>query len=222
MNVEAKYADIIFNLWKKELESLQDGVAKSIALRGYYVESELPHNDVLFVGMNPAFTKKDNTGSDFYPVETADNLFFNEIRKFSYDTLGYSNPSHHDLLFLRHTNQKELIDLFCKTEFWNRQLEISKEIISELSPKLIVVLNAGASKCFAGLFNPDTNYPIDEFTRELRYDETLGAYRFIINGKSTPVLFSGMLSGQRAIDNGSKRSLQWHISYICNILNIKA
>lgn len=209
MNVKELFGKDIARLWEEELGKLSDGFLKEIVKRGYALEEELPHDDVLFIGMNPAFTEKDIHGSSFYQVHTADNTFFKELRKFSYDTLGYSNPSHHDLLFFRHTAQNELIDQFGNTDFWNKQLAISKEIISELSPKLIVVLNAGARDLFANMFSPDENYPC-----ELRYDESLGAYRFLINGKSTPVLFSSMLSGQRALDNGSKRSLQWHIKYI--------
>lgn len=222
MNVKEFFGKDIARLWEEEFGKMSDGLAKEIVKRGYALEEELPHDDVLFIGMNPAFTKKDIPGSNVYKVETADNAFFKELRKFSYYTLGYFNPSHHDLLFLRHTAQNELIDQFGNTDFWNEQLAISKEIIAELSPKLIVVLNAGVRELFAKMFSPDENYPIDPIARnnwpnypcELRYDESLGTYRFLINGKSTPVLFSSMLSGQRALDNGSKRSLQWHIKYI--------
>ncbi|MGN1155215.1 MAG: hypothetical protein ACI4TK_03475 [Agathobacter sp.] len=222
VNVKAKFGKRIAELLEEELGKMSDGLAKEIVKRGYALEEELPHDDALFIGMNPAFTKKDIHGSSFYHVETADNTFFKELLQFSYDTLGYSNPSHHDLLFLRHTDQNEVIDQFGNTDFWNEQLAISKEIIAELSPKLIVVLNAGVRELFANMFSPDENYLIDPIARnnwpnypcELRYDESLGVYRFIINGKSTPVLFSSMLSGQRALDKGSKRSLQWHIKYI--------
>ena len=179
-----------------------------MAKRGYAVERELPHDDVLFVGMNPAFDEKtDEYGVNIYDVATADNPFFDAIRNFSKETLGYSYPSHHDLLFLRHTRQKDVLDLFAdkaSNEFLGKQLDLSAEIIKALSPKLIVVLNAGARSLFESRFKADANCP---------YDDRLGAYRFIVND-STPVLFSSMLSGQRALDNGSKCSLKWHIKYI--------
>ena len=208
MNIQEHYQERIDSLWKDWLEKLPEGPCKEMAKRGYAVERELPHDDVLFVGMNPAFDEKtDEYGVNIYDVATADNPFFDAIRNFSKETLGYSYPSHHDLLFLRHTRQKDVLDLFAdkaSNEFLGRQLDLSAEIIRALSPKLIVVLNAGARSLFESRFKADADCP---------YDERLGAHRFIVND-STPVLFSSMLSGQRALDNGSKRSLQWHINHI--------
>lgn len=46
----------------------------------------------------------------------------------------------------------------------------------------------------------------------------LGTHKIIrhktLNG--TPVFFTSMLSGQRALDNGSKERLIWHIGKILN------
>ena len=208
MNIQEHYRERIESLWKEWLEKLPEGPCKEMAKRGYAVERELPHDDVLFVGMNPAFGKDDNLGSFMYDVAEKGNDFFKAIVKFAEtSSLKYSNPSHHDLLFVRHTRQKDVLDLFAdkaSNEFLGRQLDLSAEIIRALSPKLIVVLNAGARSLFESRFKADADCP---------YDYRLGAYRFIVND-STPVLFSSMLSGQRALDNGSKRSLQWHINHI--------
>ena len=208
MNVESLYKKAIKDLWDDSIDSLPEGLSKEIAKRGYAVEQDLPHDDVLFVGMNPAFDiKKDTPGVNIYNVADRRNDFFKAIVDFSENTLGYSNPSHHDLLFVRHTTQKEVLHLFDEPSynaFLGKQLDISADIIRALAPKLIVVLNAGARGLFESRFEAD---------KDCEYDETLGAYRFIIN-ESTPVLFASMLSGQRPLDKGSRRSLQWHIQHV--------
>ena len=210
MDVKSLYNKAIDDLWNDNLNNLTEGLGKEIALRGYAVETELPHDDVLFVGMNPAFDiKKDTPGVNFYNVADRRNDYFKAIVDFSENTLEYSNPSHHDLLFVRHTTQKEVLNLFNEPSykaFLGKQLDISAGIIRALAPKLIVVLNAGARSLFESRFEAD---------KDCEYDETIGAYRFIIN-ESTPVLFASMLSGQRPLDKGSRRSLQWHIRHILN------
>lgn len=212
MDVESLYKKAIDNLWNDSLDSLSDGLGKKIAMRGYAIETELPHDDILFIGMNPAFNvKNDKPGVNIYNVADKQNDYFTAIVKFSHESLKYDNPSHHDLLFVRHTSQKEVLSLFDEASyntFLGKQLDISADIIRTLAPKLIVVLNASARGLFESRFRADPNS---------EYDEELGAYRFIVNS-STPVLFASMLSGQRPLDRGSKRSLQWHIKYILNHL----
>lgn len=208
MNVEAIYKERLEALWDDCLYNLPEGFEKELANRGYAVERELPHEDVLFIGMNPSYDADiDKPEKLFYNVADAGNDFFKAIVTFSSNTLEYNNPSHHDLLFIRHTKQKD-IEAFMKKgllkEFLEKQLDISVEIIRELSPKLIVVLNAGACKLFSSRFERVSDRDIEKY---------LGAYPFIINEK-TPVLFSSMLSGQRALDIGSRDSLSWHIKYI--------
>lgn len=212
MNVEALYKDEIEALWNNNLDKLPDGIGKEIAQRGFAVERELPQDDVLFIGMNPAYDEdKDRPARFFYNISPPENRFFNEVVKFSDRARGYRNPSHHDLFFVRHKTQKDIEALIVNPDyrdFFAKQLAISADIIKKLSPKLIVVLNAGARSQFEALFDPGGN----------RYfDNDLGAFRFIIN-ESTPVLFASMLSGARALDCGSRESLGWHINYILNKL----
>lgn len=211
MEIKTIYEDRIERLWNDSINSLPEDFRKEIVRRGYAVEQELPHNDVLFIGMNPAFNKEDKPDRFFYNIYPPINQYFNEIVKFSNKALKYNNPSHHDLLFIRHTKQSDVLKLFDDTsykEFFKRQLDISTEIIKKLSPKLIVVLNAGARRLFETMFDAD---------KECKYDEGIGAFRFIID-KSTPVLFSRMLSGTSPLDRGSRRSLRWHIQFILNNL----
>lgn len=212
MNVESLYKKAIKDLWDDSIDSLPEGLGKEIAKRGYAVEQDLPHDDVLFVGMNPAYDeRREHPGVRIYNVADKGNAFFKAIVDFSERTREYSNPSHHDLLFVRHTNQKD-VEAILKNGpfkgFLQKQLDISMEIIRSLSPKLIVVLNAGACKLFDSMFTRVSDEHIQK---------DLGAYPFLIN-EVTPVLFSSMLSGQRALDRGSRNSLSWHINFILNNL----
>jgi hypothetical protein len=118
--------------------------------------------------------------------------------------------AHHDLLFIRETTQENVLNWKEKyASFFNDQLNISKRIIIKSDPKLIVVLNAGARKLFKEMFGNQN------------VDKTLGARIYCLNKRETPVLFSGMLSGGRALDLGSKESLQWHIEYILKQIGYK-
>ncbi len=216
MDIEELYKNDIEALWNEQTELISKRKRTpddEIICRGYAVEKELPHDDVLFLGMNPAYDeeKEADKKNFFYPV-CCGNSYFTAVSKLSDAACRYTNPSHHDLLFVRNTRQNQVAALFDKElykEFMQKQLDVSASIIKRLSPKLIVILNAGAVIQFEKIFKNDTRCP---------YDEKLGAYRFIIND-STPVLYSSMLSGVRPLDKGSRRSLEWHIRFIMEILN---
>ena len=201
-------------LWN---DILQDFPNNTIISKGYAIESEVEMHSILFVGMNPSFSANkwnngNNQDSVIYDIpkisENKDtNTYFKTILSF-YDSIKCPKPSlaHHDLLFVRETSQKAVLEMMRVSKlncFFNEQLNISKTIIEQASPEIIVVLNAGARDLFKQLFGEPKSF-----------SEKLGAQIYCINDKETPVLFSGMLSGQRALDSGSKESLKWHIEYI--------
>ena len=68
-------------------------------------------------------------------------------------------------------------------------------------PKIVIVANAFAS---------------DIFQQEFRcvFDDRFGCHFFKINEKKIPVLFTSMLTGQRALDKGSFLRLKWQIRMI--------
>lgn len=201
--------------------------------KGFAIEKSVAKDSLLFLSMNPSF--KDgawNNGTPsgtnaFYDIpslnasESNTNSFFQAINKF-YDELGQGSIikipplAHHDLLFVRETSQETVLKLRnSNKQFFGDQLSISKAIIEASEPKIIIVINAGARKLFEDLFkDSQCSSP---------FDESLGAYMYDIGNKETktPVLFSGMLSGQRALDLGSRESLKWHIRHIlrCYLTN---
>ena len=222
----------IKNLYRAKLEGLwklQQNIDPFD--KGFAIEKSVAKDSLLFLSMNPSF--KDgawNNGTPsgtnaFYDIPSSDasntNSFFQAINKF-YDELGQGSNikipplAHHDLLFVRETSQETVLKLRnSNKQFFDDQLSISKAIIKASKPKIIVVINAGARKLFEDLFK-DSQCPPP-------FDESLGAYMYDIGNKETktPVLSSGMLSGRRALDIGSRESLKWHIRHILRSISPK-
>ena len=210
MNIEELYKEQIETIWKKQKDEYPETAREEIVRLGYAVERVINKNDVLFLGMNPSYKpgQWNHDGGGFYDIKPK-NKYFKAVIEFCQDTLGHSKPSHHDILFIRHTNQKDVVKYMESDnyrDFLVEQLLLSREIIRAAEPKMIVVLNAAVRDIFQRMFSFD-------WTAD--YDNGLGAHIVTID-KKVPVLFSGMLSGQRALDLGSKRALQWHIQRILN------
>lgn len=110
---------------------------------------------------------------------------------------------HIDLFFFRETSQSQFKQRIYAgsnlSEFGRSQLELSKQLILEARPRIIVVANAFASSLFIKQF-PD-----------LEFDEKHGYHRVLIENKSVPTFLASMLTGQRAMDNYSYQRLRWHI-----------
>jgi hypothetical protein len=99
-------------------------------------------------------------------------------------------------------------------DFIYKQLEISKQVIELARPKIIVVNNSLARKYLGLDKNIDRNENIwMNFTFD--FDPNIGTY-LISEGvlKNTPVFFTSMLTGQRALDRGSYERLMWHINFV--------
>ncbi len=154
--------------------------------------------------------------------------------------IGY-NWSALDIFSLRCTNMSAIKDALDKdakkeTPLWNLckgQFESFKKQIQNLkNPKAIIVCNAYASKWFFGeeLKNEDAegcinwkqdNHNTNKFNElafKMKFNEDYGTYVIDDNDCSrlngTPVFFSGMLSGQRALDMGSLQRLIYHVQWV--------
>lgn len=202
INVEEGYGLAIARIWRKGTNALG-----TVVSRGYAIEKMIPKNAILFLSMNPSFKEGVSVGG-FADIYKSEHPFHVAIQDF-YKSIKSPKPpmAHHDLLFLMETSQKNVLKWKEKEQykaFFDDQLKISKEIIEKAEPKMIVVINAGASKLFHDHFKDTWS----------SFDNDLGVDMFELNNKKTPVLFSGMLSGQRALDIGTRNSLKWHIEHI--------
>jgi len=94
------------------------------------------------------------------------------------------------------SNGKNISDL------GKEQIKIFGKLLEKLQPKIIVVQNALAR---------DIIKEYENEIGEINWDESEGFHTIMLNRKKIPIFFSGMLSGQRCLDNGSKKRLIWHI-----------
>lgn len=210
---------------------------KDIKERGIAIEKEIPENAILFIGINPSFdAKKQKTQSQegYSPIYDFNDMknnpgFYGKaisiVEDLNRDGVNFSF-GHHDLFPVRETNQKKIEGMFQnkgdklspKDEFSifiHESLKWSEEVVIQSKPAMIVVLNAFASKLFFD-YQIEGNHSLLNFVPaddELWCPE-LGTDFVRIGNKPVPILFSGMLSGQRALDRGSEFRLRWHINFI--------
>jgi hypothetical protein len=122
--------------------------------------------------------------------------------------------THLDLLFFKETNQKVVDEILIKpggVEFIWQQLQISRELIEQASPKVIIVSNTMARRFLGKEKSGDNNKWLDfDFT----WDDEIGTWLW----NETPVFFSSMLTGQRALDKGSYERLIWQVKRSLQII----
>jgi len=201
MNIKSIYENKLVELLKK-YQSNNDPLAKN----GFFMFKNLNENALLYIGINPSKVK-DLVRK--YSVIYENGIFWAE-EKFKYEYPFYQhfnelsnnmNWSHLDLFFICEKNQK-IIEENTNSKFLIEQFNISKEIIKNISPKIIVVGNAFASRYIQGNF-------------KCVFDKNLGTYR-IDEFNNIPIFFSGILTGSRALDVGSRERLKWHINFVMN------
>lgn len=113
-----------------------------------------------------------------------------------------------DLLYFRETDQSKIGTILREKnglDFIWKQLELSKLLLEKCQPRIIVVCNALAGTFIGKDKVGENNKWLD---LDLNFDTEIGTYKW--NNK-TPIFFSGMLTGQRALDNGSYERLKWQI-----------
>lgn len=199
----------------------------------YFFPKDVKVNpDLLFIGINPSITKKTRgkIKKENYSIKNIHNQeIINEIKtqdESLRETLPYFNKIQNmvnnneieryeciDLFYERKTSQKKILAISKNnsvelSDFGEKQFEITKKVIKKINPKIIVVINALASKIFRNIYNITDN----------DFDAEIGTYKkTIFNDKEIIIFFSGMLSGQHALDNESFNRLKWHIKYVKKI-----
>ena len=154
MNVESFISDWLQKNGKSDLQSMfNEQIEKypnnDILRRGFAIEQNIETDTILFLGMNPSY--KPGTDGGFY--EKYGHRYFNRIKDVTNMVnmrMKTSFPfAHHDIYFVRDTSQTRVLDMKLEmVDFFKTQMEISREVLRVSHPKLIVVVNAGASKIF--------------------------------------------------------------------------
>lgn len=191
-----------------------------IRKRGFAVPKEIKQNAILFIGCNPSYDLKtekanpDYSHSHFYDLlDEGNHKYYRKFEQLSKET---NTPwTHIDTLQMRETTQSSVESLFKHPEglqFIVSQLSIFDQMLKESNPKVIVVCNTLARR-FMGR-DKDELGNNTWLGYEFKWDERTGTHRIIseLSGlNNTPILFSSMLTGQRALDNGSFERLSWHL-----------
>jgi len=203
-------------------------------------------NRLLFIGLNPSFSprgsKKTYAGTKYEDWNLEKflkwkNLTGNELndyieecvkieeisikkypyfRKFQEIAEELSRQFEHiDLFFFREKSQKESKKLVYPenrlTDFGRDQFEIALNMIDIIEPDLILVANALAS-----------NIMLEQLENKLNLEDNLGTYTLLVKDKKVPIFFSGMLTGQRALDRESFIRLKWHMRYVLNQTSVRS
>ncbi|MBE6069338.1 MAG: hypothetical protein E7211_16865 [Clostridium lundense] len=223
----------MFDEYYKDREDKDD-----VDMPGLYYVDEISKKKVLFIGINPSFNKeaikkvlKDSSYKDidvesYFKLGNRENVdleIYNFIGRRLKKSMDYFKRCGELAKHIELEDDWQSVDLFYMSEveqekvkkhiygkkkvltkFAIEQLKITKEAIKKANPEIIIVINALASDIIKG------NFEVSEF------DESIGTYIININDKKVPILFSSMLSGQRALDKGSFERLKWHCKMIVN------
>jgi hypothetical protein len=193
--------------------------------------TEMQPGRVLFVGLNPSYDEEDagllNVGTDFDTDRRLDfrvaqillrgqfnrgipdgNLhsYFRYFKEFSPDQTW----NHIDLIAVRQTRQTVLAktlglesrDATQFKPFVTEQMKVCRDLAQALTPPVIVIVNALAADIVKRYL---------EESAALVYDSDKGYHRAKLGAKRIPIFFSGMLTGQRALDTHSRSRLIWHV-----------
>lgn len=169
--------------------------------------------DILFIGINPSIRRGKEPKSYSESLEFEKNakndkkdIYFKIFDNF----INRNNWEHIDLFFIRGKQKKIEEDMgfdyendtgmMSLNEFWEKQFKLSLSIIEQINPRVIVVNNALASRIIR------ERLEINELDNDKGYHKL----------KGIPIFFSGMLSGQRALDKHSRERLIWHVQRVLN------
>ena len=207
----------VIKLWQKEFRDPKQA-------RCPLLYSDLEPDGILFIGCNPALPKRNH-----YKVPTlADVLAAEghlsdliEQESNARKCYPYYRPCHDiakrlkmpwahvDWFFQRGTSQRELENELSESpagwdepvelsRFAREQMLLARKLMEACRPRMALVANGFASKIAKGEFGLGK---LDE--RGFLWGE--------ISGRKIPFFLSGMLTGQRALDRGSRERLEWHM-----------
>jgi len=156
--------------------------------------------------------------------------YYKPMRKLAKKT-GFINWSNIDITLFRETSQKTFECFFKNSELkeiMQEQLDLATRMIKDIKPEIIIASNTLVRKIFkVKIFEKrDKGFKSDvksEFAFDtspevlIKYGTPLISAPKSATGeelKKTPIFFTSMLSGQRALDLGSFERLSWHINYV--------
>ncbi|GAB0174375.1 MAG: hypothetical protein HHAS10_02540 [Candidatus Altimarinota bacterium] len=186
----------------------------------------LPERSILFVGMNPAGSRKGfqkwkgMKKDEYFKKNAMDISSYDRYYKIYSDNFGRSKKRDWniiDLLAQRSSNQSKIansIDLIINRKrkyraekLINAQYKIFLKLIGILKPKVIVVMNAKASEYIK----------FKQFRNQKKRIGKQGFWEMRLGKKQNltiPILFTCPLSTGRPMDIGTREQLKWNIKRI--------
>ena len=241
IDIRNNYEKKVLEIWRN-FESNDIFKNSNFEYRKHPLLPDIIHkNTLMFIGMNPSFRKgsvipENEKNIGFYPKQVNGQIqdipYFEKMKNIA--EYCETDWTHLDLFFIRETKQELIESLsYNSIEFLNAQLKISFEIIERANPKLIIVSNALASEFF-GKKKETKHRKLDKiwkgfdlyfdkniWKKETTFNSKIGTYEIRLNDNLVPIIFSGMLSGQRALDIGSFERLKWQAKMILKGMKMK-
>ncbi|MGL5276637.1 hypothetical protein [Myroides sp.] len=218
--------------YKELKEEYSSGELKDLLSRGFAFQYDEDEADceLLFLGMNPSFGHHQEEEIQVWdrPMVASKDYFqpFIGIEKsLKEDYRKDVKWTHFDLFVFRETKQAKIKSEIMKNEegrvFLFKQLEITKSRLLKTKPKVIVASNA-LIRTFFGMkrkIDKKTNLEVGVWLGDwlkCEFDKVLGTYVVSepVELKGTRIFFTSMLSGQRALDLGTRERLTWHIAQV--------
>lgn len=212
-------------IWNK----FQSALFPELLERGFLFQYDQDETecDLLFVGINPAYSSGDRSYRASYPRPSENSpAYFKSFTSIAGDLASnyawQGKWTHLDIFVFRETDQNFVENKLLKSDngvaFLFEQLMVARDRILHIRPKAIIVSNA-LVRMFTG-----KERGFDRNGKEFgiwmdfsfQFDKAIGTDVIVKPAelKGTPVFFSSMLSGQRALDKGSKERLVWHIAKV--------
>jgi hypothetical protein len=191
---------------------------------------ELKMNSLLTIGINPSFSEdgfkkltKDNPISDIWDHYSFKNLEMNYQEWVEFEIKArkeypYYNKikeikkklrirwSHIDLYYIRATEQKSFLKkLNNYLEFKTSQIDLTRKIIREINPRMILVANKQAIPEFVNMFKNNAKQKTD-----INWCKMKGCYITTFGKKDIPTHFSGQL---KYLDTESFKRLKWMMKF---------
>ncbi|MCB9047405.1 MAG: hypothetical protein H6550_14830 [Chitinophagales bacterium] len=205
-------------IWNKYSNQLEFKFTELLSRNYLFQFDEIETPDIVFMGINPSYSGViDN--SKTYSVKNLKPAYlkpFANIQTEVSKKLGRDVTwTHLDCFVFRETAQSIITDDLFKDifgrQFLKDQLKLSKRLLEHYNPKVIVVSNALARQ----LIRKETRVPeFEDFGYSIEFSDEIGTDIIIEDGvmNQTSIFFTSMLSGQRALDIGSRERLIWHIA----------
>lgn len=227
LNIKERFGDQLEEIFREDgkFGSLTfEGSNDLILKRKFAYIMQIEKEALLFIGLNPSKGEKQQKEHFYYKLEQRGGNGYPAFWK-PFEEIGKAvnlTWTHLDLLGVRETKQalvKNILSTPLGVDFIYQQLLIAKQIIEAASPKIIVVSNSLSRHFFGYEMTQDQQHNV-WMGYKFEFNEEYGTETIITEGPlfGTPVFFTSMLSGQRALDNGSEKRLVWHIKRVFNIL----